>query len=254
MTDTTPAICSQCGQTFDKPACGFSHATIQAEKMTDTTPADEFEVWWGKGVGHLDAKDLARFTWEWAYAAGKRQARAASQPNGDPYFLGLCHTLLAALKRLSFAAQTSGGTAGRDEELCAAIARAEAAINASKGYPASQPAQEPVTSLERWGMKSPETWPFFEKVDDGYWTPWHIADAALRAYSYPLTAQVQACRPEDRAMLQTSAGRELLSKVADAMTQPAQEPINAELYRTLRTIVAEELDRRIPTGLVMRSR
>jgi hypothetical protein len=33
--------------------------------------------------------------------------------------------LIAALKRLSFAAQTSGGTAGRDAELCAAIENAE---------------------------------------------------------------------------------------------------------------------------------
>jgi hypothetical protein len=36
--------------------------------------------------------------------------------------------LRAALKRLSFAAQTSGGTAGRDEELAAAIAQAEKAL------------------------------------------------------------------------------------------------------------------------------
>ena len=36
--------------------------------------------------------------------------------------------LRAALKRLSFLAQTTGGTAGRDEELCAAIAEAEAIL------------------------------------------------------------------------------------------------------------------------------
>lgn len=36
--------------------------------------------------------------------------------------------LEGALRRLSFAAQTSGGTAGRDEELVAAIGEARAAL------------------------------------------------------------------------------------------------------------------------------
>jgi hypothetical protein len=42
-----------------------------------------------------------------------------------------CRSLIleAALKRLSFAAQTTGGTAGRDDELVAAIAQAEAALS-----------------------------------------------------------------------------------------------------------------------------
>lgn len=41
--------------------------------------------------------------------------------------------MLAALKCLSFAAQTTGGTAGRDEGLCAAIAQASAVIAAATG-------------------------------------------------------------------------------------------------------------------------
>lgn len=36
--------------------------------------------------------------------------------------------LVAAVKRLSFAAQTTGGTAGRDDELVAAIAQAETVL------------------------------------------------------------------------------------------------------------------------------
>jgi len=40
--------------------------------------------------------------------------------------------LLEAIKRLSFCAQTTGGTAGRDEELCAAIGEAEKAIAAAE--------------------------------------------------------------------------------------------------------------------------
>jgi hypothetical protein len=46
---------------------------------------------------------------------------------------------------------------------------------------ASQPAQEPV-QLQRFGVKwKGQTEPFMEQMPDGYWTPWHIADAALRA-------------------------------------------------------------------------
>ncbi len=40
--------------------------------------------------------------------------------------------LLDAIKRLSFCAQTTGGTAGRDEGLCAAIGGAEKAIAAAE--------------------------------------------------------------------------------------------------------------------------
>lgn len=40
--------------------------------------------------------------------------------------------LRAALKRLSFAAQTTGGTAGRDDELCKAIEDAEFALKTSE--------------------------------------------------------------------------------------------------------------------------
>ena len=40
--------------------------------------------------------------------------------------------LLEAIKRLSFCAQTTGGTAGRDEGLCAAIGEAEKAIAAAE--------------------------------------------------------------------------------------------------------------------------
>ena len=43
--------------------------------------------------------------------------------------------LLEAIKRLSFCAQTTGGTAGRDEELCAAIGEAEKAIAAAESAP-----------------------------------------------------------------------------------------------------------------------
>jgi hypothetical protein len=48
--------------------------------------------------------------------------------------------LIAALKRLSFAAQTSGGTAGPDAELQSAIEQAEEALSkAGSGEKANHP-------------------------------------------------------------------------------------------------------------------
>src|SRR5262245_24599347 len=46
----------------------------------------------------------------------------------NAHLIAAAPELYEALKQLSFAAQTSGGVAGRDEELCAAIAQAEAAL------------------------------------------------------------------------------------------------------------------------------
>lgn len=36
-----PKRCSQCGQSYDAPACGFSHATIQAERPDDSGEYDD---------------------------------------------------------------------------------------------------------------------------------------------------------------------------------------------------------------------
>jgi hypothetical protein len=52
----------------------------------------------------------------------------------------MSQNLMAALKRLSFAAQTTGGTAGPDAELMAAIQQAQEAIASAEspcGHPAS---------------------------------------------------------------------------------------------------------------------
>ena len=58
-------------------------------------------------------------------------------------YLNWCKELIAALKRLSFAAQTTGGTSGRDDELVAAIGQAESALSivaCSRAIDAVQPA------------------------------------------------------------------------------------------------------------------
>lgn len=55
--------------------------------------------------------------------------QAKDEPSNEAVVSNWCKELVAALKRLSFAAQTSGGTAGRDDELCEAIAQAEKAMS-----------------------------------------------------------------------------------------------------------------------------
>lgn len=81
----------------------------------------------------------------------------ADAPAPDPYFLGLAQTLLAALKRLSFAAQTACGTAGRDDELVAAIAQAENAIKEAHGRAA---APAPVKPCADCGTTS-DVWAYY---------------------------------------------------------------------------------------------
>lgn len=57
-------------------------------------------------------------------------------------FVGLSVMLVKALKRLSFAAQITGGVAGRDDNLVGAIAEAEVALNAAKGATPADAASE----------------------------------------------------------------------------------------------------------------
>lgn len=49
--------------------------------------------------------------------------------------------------------------------------------------PGVAPAQGPSTKLERWGRADEGTGLLLQRRDDGYWTPWHIAQAALDAAS-----------------------------------------------------------------------
>lgn len=63
---------------------------------------------------------------DWSYPLGEEQEANARLIAAAP-------DLLEALKGLSFAAQTSGGTAGRDEHLVEAIGIAERAIAKATG-------------------------------------------------------------------------------------------------------------------------
>jgi hypothetical protein len=88
-------------------------------------------------------------------APTNKGADAGVDNGDDAIYLAWCQTLIKALKRLSFAAQTSGGTAGRDEELIAAIDEAEKAMSLSAAADAlnttpPEPAQQLVRGV--WSL------------------------------------------------------------------------------------------------------
>ena len=63
----------------------------------------------------------------------------------------------------------------------------------------AQPAPTPVELLERWG-RSPEGTPhLLQRMDDGYWTPWHIAQSALECQANYDAAQLRAALAEKPA-------------------------------------------------------
>jgi len=133
--------------------------------MTDTTPADV--------ITNLRRVLNRHYEREWIEDAicALEQARAASQP-------------LTAQQLDVLIERHCGGTELTDGEYSSMVmfaASVERAHGIGADSAASQPAQEPV-QLQRFGVKwKGQTEPFMEQMPDGYWTPWHIADAALRA-------------------------------------------------------------------------
>lgn len=84
--------------------------------LLDTKDSAPVSRWWDSAMVALD---------EWHKSKDLVSARPVP---AEP----VNARLLEAIKRLSFCAQTTGGTAGRDEELCAAIGEAEKAIAAAE--------------------------------------------------------------------------------------------------------------------------
>jgi hypothetical protein len=77
------------------------------------------------------------------------------QPSDEQSYLHWCQTLITALKRLSLAAQTTGGTAGPDAELQAAIAEAERAMSlgaCSAAIDKAEAAQAAPSVPEEWKL------------------------------------------------------------------------------------------------------
>lgn len=94
-------------------------------------------------------------------------------------FVGLSVKLVKALRRLSFAAQTSGGTAGRDDELMSAIQQAQEALEAAKGKgleevaapSASAQHAEPAVVRKTFvfdGVRNPDFVPLRIEFEPGY--------------------------------------------------------------------------------------
>ena len=111
----------------------------------------------GGGPDH-PPEPASQFDYELCQAASELRliraaiaAAEAAQPEPGPY-AHWCRELVAAMKRLSFAAQTTGGTAGPDAELQAAIAQAEEAMSlcaASRACDAAQP-EPAAVPVKRW--------------------------------------------------------------------------------------------------------
>lgn len=57
--------------------------------------------------------------------------------------------------------------------------------------------------LQRWGVRHvPASQPWFERMDDGYWTPWHLAEdevARLHAALLRCTENVERWMQTDQA-------------------------------------------------------
>lgn len=65
----------------------------------------------------------------------------------------------------------------------------------------AQPASQQGERLQRWG-RGPEPHPYLlQRLEDGYWTPWHIAQAAVDAAASPhptgdkVRALLKSCKP-----------------------------------------------------------
>jgi hypothetical protein len=110
-------------------AAGFE-AGIRAHQQSER---DEFKIWWERDSKALSAalgqRDTARAVAEdnrarYAVAESQRDETMLRLANQDDEMIALQarrDELAEALRKLSFVAMTSGGTAGRDTELCAAV-------------------------------------------------------------------------------------------------------------------------------------
>jgi len=121
------------------PAAQPEPATLADELLAVCAAADAGAGGWVKTARIREACSTA--------APAAQPATAQAEPATDePVYANWCRELVSALKRLSFAAQTTGGTAGPDAELQAAIAQAEQALSmsaASRAIDAAQPVQAP---------------------------------------------------------------------------------------------------------------
>lgn len=78
-------------------------------------------------------------------------------------------------------ARDARSSIGKPRKSRAALLAAIGKLVSSTQPAQSQDAQPVAPTLERWGRADPDSGLLLQRREDGYWTPWHIADAALRA-------------------------------------------------------------------------
>lgn len=200
ITDTDCGYLSTCGAICNK--CGKEHRG-QVQATPEPVPADQAK-WCEYVAGMVDCwvsaewsdyhhKDEDRRVKAIAGIIERRlwalQKQAAATPEpvqaDSSEHLRVIASMGAALRRLSFAAQTSGGTAGPDAELQAAIGQADQALSfggiaqAMFATPPQQAAGEPVGEPALWVLTKQldqrETttrgYLWFSNPQNDLWTP-----------------------------------------------------------------------------------
>ena len=133
----------------EKLEADLTTAIQQAEAQQPSSKEHLFELWW---EAHMpNATQEQAWTAFTAAVASNGVGIAAQQPvTGEPVqadsseHLRVIASLGAALRRLSFAAQTTGGTDGPDAELQSAIGQAEQALSLGGIWQAMSATPEPV--------------------------------------------------------------------------------------------------------------
>lgn len=183
---------------------------------------EAFEAWAQSGDDPLDVfmvdgiytdDDTSRCWCGWEARAAARLAQQAVEPNAH---IDIAHELWA---------MAQGRPGEGIEEAVLRIA-----TKLSEAYGAQQAEPVALWEIESWTQTNGYSWsvPTTKEIAD----KWAKAGCRVRlAAPQPPAAEpigVQACRPEDRAMLQTPAGAELISKVAQAIASPTAEPVSAK--------------------------
>lgn len=139
--------------------------------------------------------------------AAIQQTEAQQPATGEPVqadsseHLRVIASLGAALRRLSFAAQTTGGTDGPDAELQSAIGQAEQALSLGGIWQAMSATPEPVkatpynpTEEMRWAMKRIDPALSSEQCRALWSAAWSVAPSTHPAPSVPATGEPVAWR------------------------------------------------------------
>lgn len=158
-------------------------ALQQAETQQPSSKEHLFELWW---EAHMpNATQEQAWTAFTAAVASNGVGIAAQQPaTGEPVqadsseHLRVIASLGAALRRLSFAAQTTGGTDGPDAELQSAIGQAEQALSLGGIWQAMSATTEPVLFIH------PDTFAM-NSAQVGAWKPGYELTSYIPLYTHP---------------------------------------------------------------------